>query len=137
MHALMNVVRRTWLATTLFAVVSTAIYWKWLDWEAAREHLLPTLILAPVIWWTMVGRKNPPHPIRGLAAGALTGFLAQMVPDMPTLWGLLSQRGKGDGEDQAIAIASAVFFLLLGAGGLMVGGLVGLLATAIDRRTQH
>lgn len=137
MHALLNMVRRTSLATTLFLVVTTTIWWKWLGWESAREHLLPTLLLSPVIWWAAVGRRHPPHVLRSLTAGALTGLLTQVAPDMPTLWPLLAHPGSGNGEDQAAGIAAAVFFLILGAGALMVGGLVGLITTAIDRRTQQ
>jgi hypothetical protein len=103
----------------------------------ARGNLLTTLFLSPVIWWAAIGKKRPPHLLRGLAAGALTGLVTQIAPHMPFIWPLLSHRGTGDGEDQAIAVASVVVYLMIGSGALMVGALVGLVATAIERRTQE
>src|SRR6185295_530637 len=97
MHALMNVLRRTWLATTLLVIVSTTFWWQWLDWESAREYLLPTLFLSPVIWWATIGKRRPPPLRRGLVAGALTCLVTQMAPSAPYIWQWLAHRG-GDGR---------------------------------------
>ncbi len=137
MHSLMGVLRRTWLATTLLVAVSTAVWWMWIDWDTARLHLLPTLILSPVLWWLVVGQKRPPHLLRGLVAGALTGLLTQMVPHARYVWPLLIHRGMGDGEAQMMATASTVFYVLIASGALLMGAVIGLLATAIERRTQR
>lgn len=137
MHAIMNVLRRTWLATTLFVVVSTTVWWKWLDWGAARDHLFSTLFLSPVIWWLAIGRKHPPRLLRGLAAGALTGLLTQILPDMPTLLPVLAHPGAGDGEAQAAAVATLVVYLMIASGAIAMGGLIGLVTTTIERRVQQ
>ena len=137
MRALMKVLRRTWLATTLFVLVSTLIWWKWLDWESAREHLLPTLFVSPLIWWVAVGRQHSARLVRGVVAGAITGLLTQLLPDLPTIWGLLSHPGAGDGEAQAIAVASVVVFVMIGGGAALIGAVIGLVTAAIERRTQE
>src|SRR5262245_202300 len=137
MHAVLNVLRRTWLATTLFVIASAGIWWKLLDWDTAWVHLLPTLILSPVIWWATIGRRRPPHLLRGIAAGAIVGFLTQLVPHVPYIWPLIANPGKSNGDEQLAAMVAVDAYLMIGAVALVVGGLVGLVATAIDGKIQQ
>jgi len=133
MRRFMTGLRGTSLATTLFILASITIWWKLLDWESAREHLLPTLFVSPVIWWLAIGRKCPTHPLRGVAAGALAGFLAQMSPHLPFVLSICSNPGTGDGEAQAAATMSMVIYLMIGFWALLIGGLLGLVAALIQR----
>ena len=127
-------IRSTWLATTLFLGVSTLIWWSCLDGVEALKHGLPILFLAPGIWWAMVARRSPVRIQQGLIAGGLTGLLTQLLPHASVVWQLLSHRGGGDGEAQAVAITSGVISLGIGLGGLMIGGGAGLVAAAIQKR---
>lgn len=133
MRRFVMALRGALLATTLFVVASTTIWWKWLDWEEARKHLLPTLLASPVIWWVGIGRKHPPRPLRGIVAGALGGLLTQLLPHLPMLLNILSQRGTGDGEDQAVATMSVVIYLTIGFTALLVGGILGLMVVVAQR----
>lgn len=132
----MRVLRRTWLATTLFVVTSSAIWWKLLDLEAAREHFLPTLFLTPIVWWLAIGRNSRPGLPHGTVVGAVIGVLTQLIPDLPMIVQLFSHPGTGDGEDQAIAMASAAVYLMIGLCAGILGAAIGLLATAIQRRAS-
>jgi hypothetical protein len=132
--ALVTFLRRTWLATTVFLVVSTAIWWLWLDGVEALRHGLPILLIAPALWWAAVARKQPPQIRRGLIAGALIGLVTQLLPHAPVVWQLLPHRRGGDGETQAAAIAAAVFSMVIGLGGLTIGAAAGLVAAAIQKR---
>jgi len=40
-----------------------------MDWDEAWRSLLPTLLLAPLVWSATIGRRQPPRLIRGLGAG--------------------------------------------------------------------
>jgi hypothetical protein len=131
----LNSLRGILLTAGLFVVAATALRWNWLDWDSARDHLLPTLLLSPVIWSVAVGRTHPPSVRRGIAAGAITGLLTQMLPHVPMLWRLLSQPA-GDSQDHAIATATVAIHLMIGAGALMVGALVGLVSTVLEHRAQ-
>ncbi len=137
MKALAVFVQRTWLATTLFLAVSTAIWWLWLDGVEALRHGLPILLIAPAIWWALVARKHRPRIRRGLMAGALIGLVTQLLPHAPVVGQLLSHRGGGDGETQAVAIASAVISTAIGLGGLAIGAAVGLVAAAIQKHRNR
>ena len=133
MSRFVTALRGTLLATTLFVVVSTTIWWRWLDWEAARQHLLPTLFASPIIWWVMVGRRRPPHLLRGVITGALTGLLTQLLPHLPTLLSIFSHPGTGDGEDQAIATVSVVIYLTIGFAAFLMGGILGMMLVVVRR----
>jgi hypothetical protein len=138
MHPFKDVLHRTWLATTLFVAASATMWCLWMDWEEVGRHLPWTLFVSPVIWWFAVGRHRRPHLLRGIAAGALTGLSTQLVlPHWPRLWELLSHRGEGDGDAQIAAAASMVVYLMIGAVALLMGALIGLLATAIERRMSE
>jgi hypothetical protein len=136
MSVIVTFLRRTWLATTLFVVTSVAIWWKWLDWKAAQEHLPPTLLLAPVFWWALVARKRRPAPLRGLVAGALIGAVTQILPHVRFLWPYLSHPRAGDGDDQAASFAVVGVSLMIASCALVIGAVVGLLAVAIQRHTE-
>jgi hypothetical protein len=133
LKALVVFVRSTWLATTVF-LVSTAIWWLWLDGVEALRHGLPILLIAPAVWWAGVARKQPLQIRRGLIAGAFIGLVTQLLPHAQVVRQLLSHRGGGDGETQAIAVASAVISMVIGLGGLTIGAASGLLAAAIQKR---
>jgi hypothetical protein len=133
MSALISAARRTWLPTSLFVMASITIWWAFLDWDTARDHLVPTLLLSPVIWWIVVGHKRPIHLLRGLAAGALVGLITQIVPHLPYLIPLSFKPGAGDGEEQAAAMVSMVIYLTIGFCAAVVGAFVSLVVMAIDR----
>jgi hypothetical protein len=132
----MTVLGRTWLATTLFVLTAMAVWWKLIDLEAAWRHLLPTLLLTPLIWWVVVGRQPKTRLWHGIIGGALTGFVTQSAQNVPDFLRLFVHRGTGDGEDQAIAIASVTVYLLIGLGATILGALVGLVAVVAERRVE-
>jgi hypothetical protein len=136
MPALMNVLRRTWLATALFALVASMMWWI-LDWEEVRRHVPWTLLVAPMVWWFIVGRLRSPGLFRGAIAGALTGVVTQLLPHVPGIWGLLSHQGEGEAEAQIAAGASMAVYLAIGSCALLLGAVTGIVALSIERRTQQ
>ena len=132
----MTLPRRTWLATALFALVSTAVWANLSGWGTAWKQLLPTLLVTPVVWWFMAGRHARPHLMRGALAGGLAGFITQSAQDVPKILGLYAQRGSASGEDQAVAVASVTVYLLIGVCATLVGALLGLVAVVVQRRTD-
>jgi len=129
--------RRTWLPTSLFVLVTSTMWWRLLDLEEVRRHVPWTILLAPIIWWLMVGRLRSPGLVRGALAGALTGVVTQLLPHLPMIWGLLSHRGEGEGEAQIAAGASMAVYLAIGSCALLVGAVIGIVALSIERRTQQ
>ena len=132
----MVVLRRTWLSTTLFVLVSTAVWWKIAGWGTVWKQLPPTLLLSPLVWWFMVGRQSRPPFVRGVLAGGIVGFVTQSAQDIPKLMHLFARRGTGDGEDQLIAVASATVYLWIGLCATVIGALLGFLATVVQRRVD-
>ncbi len=134
----MTVLRRTWLATALFVLVSTTTWWLLIDWSVARGQFLQTVLLTPLIWWIVVGRQPSPRLWRGIVGGALAGIVTQAAQHIPELWNIfsLSRRNPGNGEDQAMAIAAVAVYLLIGVWATILGALVGLVAVVIQRRTD-
>lgn len=130
----MVVLRRTWLATALFVLASSVVWWRLLDVDAAQRHLYPTLLLSPLIWWGVVARQLKPRLWRGSVGGALAGAVTQSVQNVPDLWRLIVHRGAGNGEDQAIAIASVAVYLLIGVCATLLGALLGTVALVVQRR---
>lgn len=136
MDALVMFVRRTWLPTTLCVLVAVAIYWGWFSWDSARETIVPTAVLTPITWWWIAGRKSHPSLRRGFLAGATIGPVTQALPGlMPEIWRAHGQRGLGNGEDQAIAMATVFVYLLVGICSIPIGGVVGLIVVLIQRNT--
>ena len=132
----MRVVRRTWLMTGLSALVSTVIWWWIGGWSIARRELLHTLLFTPPVWWIMVARLAKPRLWRGVVGGALVGFVTQSAEDVPKVWNLYLQRGTGDGEAQATAVVSVMFYLIIGLWATTLGAVLGLIAVVIQRRTE-
>jgi len=126
-------IRKVWLPTTLFVSVAAVIWWNRLSWTHVSGQLLSTALLTPVIWGAAVGRRQPPHPMRGLAVGALTGLVTQLAPHVQEMWQLQSHAGSVGGDDQLAAGAEAAVYLVVGFGGLTVGALGGLVTTVIQR----
>jgi hypothetical protein len=127
--------RGTVLATALFVLVSTVLWWLRLDWEEARRHLPWTVFASPAIWLATVGWHRRPRLVHAIGAGALTGLLTQLVmPHFSAICGLFSNRGTGDGEVQLAAIAIAGVFFVIGSVALLLGAIIGLLTTSIERR---
>jgi len=134
MHTFVTVFRRTWLATTLCVVVAVAVWWAWQDWESALGAIVPTTLLSPIIWWLLVGRKSRPGLVRGLLAGTLIGPVTQVLPEtLPMIWQSFSRPGFRDGEEEAIAAVTAIFYIMIGLCSMLIGGLVGLIAVAVQR----
>ena len=130
----MKVFRRTWLATTLFAVVSTAVWWRLIGWSVAWKQLPMIVLFAPPVWWFVVARRPRLGRARGVLAGALTGLLAQSVRDAQKIWDLYIHRGSGDGEAQAVAITAVVLYLLIALWATVMGAVLGLIAATAQRR---
>jgi hypothetical protein len=130
----MTVLRRTWLPTACFLVGSTAIWSGLGSWEIARLQLSPTLVLTPLVWWFVVGRRSQPHLGWGALGGAITGLVTQSAENIPELWGLISRRGTFLGDDQAIAMFSLGVYLMIGVCAMPIGALVGLIALVVQRR---
>lgn len=129
----MTVLRRTWLATLLLLLASTAVWWKVAGWEATWGHVLPTLLVAPPIWWVVVGRQPMPRLWRGIVGGGLAGFVTQSAQDIPDVLSALAHRGTGTGEG-GLAAGAALFVLLVIAVVATFGGaLLGLTALLIER----
>ena len=138
MQGFMKVLARTWLATTVFLVTSTAIWCVWLSWNSAKGSILPIIIIAPLVWWWLVARKLPAKPVRGLAAGALIGIATQVLPDvLPMIWGSVAHPGPRNGEEQTMAIAGAYFYMIVGIGAGLIGALLGLVTATIQRMTEN
>jgi hypothetical protein len=130
----MAVLRKTWLATSLFVLVSTAVWWRLIDWSVASKQLLPTLLLTPLMWWFIVGRQARPHLVRGVLAGGLTGFVTQSAQDIPEFLSLFAHRGTGTGEGQLVAGVSMAVFFFFGVVATLGGALLGLTTILIQRR---
>lgn len=129
----MVALRRTWLATVLFVLVSSVAWWRLLDVDAVLRHLYPTLLLSPLTWWVVVARRPKPRLWHGSLGGALTGAITQSAQNVPDLWRLFVHRGAGNGEDQAIAIASVTVYLLIGVCATLLGAVVGMVAVGAQR----
>lgn len=129
----MTVFSRTWLPTLLFVVVSTTIWWRLIDWSTAVNRLVPTLLLAPVVWWFVVGRRSRPHLGRGMLGGALTGAVSQSAQDIPKILNSYLHRSSANGEEQAVAIASVAVYLIIGVCATGIGGFLGLVAVLSQR----
>lgn len=132
----MLLIRKTWLATTIFTAASTAIWLAVIGWAAALKQLVPTLLLTPLIWWFVVGRHPKPGLWSGILGGALTSFVTQSARDVPSLWRLFLNRNAGNGEDQAMAIAAAGVYIMIGACATFVGAFLGFVTVAIQRRAD-
>jgi hypothetical protein len=130
----MNVFRTTWLATAVFVIVSTVVWWRLIDWSIAWEQLIPTLLLTPLIWWFVVGRRAQPQLVRGVVGGGLAGFVTQSARNIPRIASLYAHRGTGNGEDQAIAVASVAIYLFVAVGATLIGALLGFAVVLIQRR---
>lgn len=130
----MTVFRRTWLPTVIFAAVSSVVWSRIIDWSIAWELLLPTLLFTPLVWWFVVGVRTRPGLVRGLVGGALAGLITQSARNVPRIIGLYAQRGMGNGEDQAIAVASVAIYLFISAVATVIGALLGLTVVLIQRR---
>ena len=130
----MKVLQKTWLATVLFVLASSLMWGSFVSWGAAWRHLLPTLLLAPFVWWFVVGRRSSPGVRRGMLGGALTGFVSQAAENIPDFWYFVTHLGRGDGEEQAIAYVSVAFFLMIGFCATFLGALIGLMAVVVQRR---
>ena len=128
---------RTWLATALFVLVSVSIYWGWFSWDSARAAIVPTIVLSPITWWAVVGRKRQPGLVRGALGGALVGPVTQALPVLlPLTWRAHTKPGLGNGEGQAVAMATVFVYLVVGMCSVPIGGLVGLIAVVIQRRVD-
>lgn len=132
----MTVLRRTWLATALFVLVSSTAWWRLIDLAAVGRHLLPTLLVTPLIWWIVVGRYSEPRLWRGIVGGALAGFVSQSAQNIPDCWQLYTHRGMGTGEDHLVSGVSLAVFFLIGLVATLVGALVGLVAVVAQRRIE-
>ena len=132
----MIVLRRTWLMTCLAVLVSTVAWWWVAGWQIAEKQLPQTLLLTPIIWWMVVARLAKPHVWRGPVGGALVGFATQSAQDVLKIWNLYLRRGTGDGEAQATAIVSVVFYLMVGLWAMILGALIGLVVVVIQRRSD-
>jgi hypothetical protein len=135
---LIRVLRGTWLATILFLLVSTGIWWRWLSWGSAKGSILPTIIICPLVWWWLVARRGYPQPIRGLIAGALIGLLTQVLPDVaPMAWQSHTHPGPRDGEEQVVAMVTVYFYLMVGIVAVPAGALLGLLVAMVQKHTDR
>lgn len=132
----MAVLRRTWLATVCFFLASTATWLGLGSWELARLQMLPTLVLTPLVWWFVVGRRSRAHLGWGAVGGALTGLVTQSARNTLDILGLLSHRGTFVGDDQAIAMFSLGVFLGIGLAGAALGALVGMVVASLQQRVE-
>ena len=137
MDAVGRFIRKVWLPSTLSVVVTAAVYWTTLTWEPMRVQLLSTALITPVIWGALIGKRQPPHPVRALAVGALAGPVTQLAPHIQEIWRLVSHAGSGQGDDQPAAAAEFGLFLMVGFGVLIAGASVGLVVTGIERMARR
>ena len=133
----MTVLRKTWIATVMFVLASTVAWQMFVDWESAWSHVLPTLLVSPLVWWFVVGRRPKPGLWRGILGGALTGFVTQAAENIPLIWGLVTARGSYKGDEGFGAMAALAVLLLICVWAIVLGALVGLLATVIQRRVDR
>ena len=126
--------RGTLLATICFVTVSAMAWWILGGWETARISLLWTLALSPLLWWWLVSRHARPGLIRGIVGGAITGLVTQWGPSARDIWQLFSSRGHSYGEGGIAAIGAAAAYLLIGIWAFALGGLLGLVVVAFQRR---
>lgn len=126
-------VRRVWLPTTLFVLVAGAFWWTRLSWGNLWGQVISTLLLTPLIWGLAIGKRRPPHPIRGLAVGALTGLVTQLAFHVQEMWQLNAQARVGQGDDQLANLTEFTVYVMIGLGGLVVGAILGLIIAGVER----
>lgn len=137
MDGFMKMFARTWLATALFLVTSTVVWWTWLSWNSAKGSILPTILVVPPVWWWIVTRHSSPKAWRGLVAGALIGIATQVLPDVvPMIWEAAANPGPRNGEEQTMAIAGAYFYLIVGIGASVIGALLGWIVALIQKASD-
>lgn len=85
MKGVLRFLEQTWLATTLFLIVFTAIGWGWLSWDSARVGILPTIVSAPTLWWWLVRREARPRLAKGFLAGPVIGVASQALPGLTSV----------------------------------------------------
>jgi len=128
----------TWLSTVLFTCIFTVIWMIWLGWNAARVSILWIIILCQTLWWWVVGDSKTRRALRGAAAGALIGPVTQVLPQAaPMFMVVLLRRNSLDGDSGLVVGASAVAYIMLGVGTVIVGALVGLLTVMVEPRVAR
>jgi hypothetical protein len=95
------------------------------------------LIAAPVVWWFAIGNKRSPHMLRGGIAGAGAALVGQLVPHLPMVLSILSNRATADGEDQAAATISVIIYGMIGFWALLIGGVLGLVVLIMRRHFER
>jgi hypothetical protein len=121
-------VQLTWKPTLAFMTLS------WIITGIAAGNVflvaVPALLLTPVVWWLMVGRRDQPEPRHGAIAGALAVVAAQAVPlAFTALWfGAVRPYGGGDDSlrslNDRMAGAQIVGALAAAALGSVIGSLL-------------
>src|ERR1051325_2130660 len=73
--------KRTWLPTALFV---GAIGGGWLLFRvktsAAALAAAPAVLIAPIVWWRCVERRQPVKPSSGAMAGGLIAPIVWVIP---------------------------------------------------------
>ena len=94
-------VERTWKPTVAIVLLS------WIIAGAALGNVLlvaaPAVLMTPVVWWLMVGRRDHPEPRHGAIAGALAVLIAQTIPLLFAVSWFQSVRPYGGPEDLVAA----------------------------------
>jgi len=122
-----------WLPTALFIAAAVIVWWNRVSWAHVLGQLLSTAFLTPVIWGATIGKRRSPRLMRGMAVGALTGLLTQLAPHVQEMWQLQSRAGQGGGDEQLARGGEVAVYLIVGFWALIVGALVGLMVTGIQR----
>src|SRR5262252_984581 len=137
MEAVEAFISRVWMPTILSLGVVTVVFWTRLSAAHLGLQLLSTLLLTPMVWGVTIGKRNPPHPVRSVGVGALTGLLTQLAPHLQEMWYLVSHARSGQGDDQLAAGGEALAYIIIGVGAIVLGGLMGLVVTGIERVTRR
>ena len=100
--------------------------------------ILPSLVVVPIGWWWLVGRRTEPKVVRGVWAGAVIGVASQVLPQvLPMIWESVTYPGHRDGGGDLVVIAVAYIYLLVGLGASVVGGALGLIVALVQKASDR
>jgi len=120
-----------------FALVSTFFAKQWMSWESTAKNLGYTLVIVPVTWHLLSGRRHPIGLSRAAFTGGICGLVSQLAMHAPHIWALawVNLSGRVKGEDLAAGIETLIY-VWIGVCSTVLGATLGLLIGVVERRTH-